>query len=158
MLKRNVVILTIAVVVLGTGAFAWAQGAPERPTTTSSQQPGDEQPKAERKAERRAGRGPGRRAHRPGGRAVHGDLIVRGKDGFENVTFDKGDVVRHDATSVTVKRADGVEVTKAVNGDTRFRGIRSADAIVDGRPALVVSKGDTAVVVAQRSGDAKPRP
>ena len=149
MLKRNVAILTVALVVLGTGAYAWAQGAPERPTT-SSVQPGTGQPKAERAARRMAGRAD--RAHRLGGRAVHGDLVVRGKDGFENVTFDKGEVVRHSATSITVKRADGVEVTKAVNGDTRFRGIESADEVVDGRPALVVSKGDAATVVGQRSG------
>jgi hypothetical protein len=152
MLKRNIAVLTVALVVLGTGALAWAQGAPERPTT-SSPSPDSVQPGAQ-PGERRAGRGHARRAlraRRLGGRAVHGDLIVRSKKGFENVAFDKGEVVRHGATSVTVKRADGVEVTKAVNGDTRFRGIESADQIVDGRPALVVSKGDTATVVAQRS-------
>jgi hypothetical protein len=158
MLKRNIAILTIAVVVLGTGALAWAKGAPERPTTSTAEPSRAQPDRAPAKAERRARRGPARRARRLGGRAVHGDLIVRGKDGFENVTFDKGDVVRHSATSVTVKRADGVEVTKAVDEATRFRGIDSADKIADGRPALVVSKGDTATVVAQRSGDARPRP
>jgi hypothetical protein len=85
-------------------------------------------------------------------------VVVRGREGFENVTFDKGEVVRHGATSVTLKRPDGVEVTKAVNDDTRFRGIGSADELVDGRPALVVSKGDTATLVAQRSGDTPRRP
>ena len=153
MLKRNIVILTIAVVVLGTGAYAWAQGAPERPTT-STIQPGGAQPQARPGAAGRAAR----RARRFAGRAVHGDLIVRGRQGFVNVTFDKGDVVRHSATSITVKRADGVEVTKTIDGSTRFRGIQSADGIVDGRPALVVSKGETAVLVAQRSGDAPARP
>ena len=157
MLKRNIAILTVALVVLGTGALAWAQGAPERPTTTLA--PDREQPKAER----RAARGQARKARqarraRVGGRAVHGDLIVRAKDGFENVAFDKGDVVRHGATSVTVSRADGVEVSKAINGATRFRGIDSVDQIVDGRPALVVSKGDTATLVAQRSRGATAHP
>ncbi len=153
MLKRNIVILTIAAIVLGTGAYAWAQGAPERPTTTSTVEPGGSRPKAGGGAA-----GAARRARRFAGRAVHGDLIVRGKQGFENVTFDKGDVVRHSATSVTLERADGVEVTKAIDGTTRFRGIASAGEIVDGRPALVVSKGDTAVLVAQRSEDAtRPR-
>ena len=152
MLKRNIVVLTIAAVVLGTGAYAWAQGTPERPTT-STVEPGGAAPKAGGGAA-----GPARRARRFAGRAVHGDLIVRGKQGFENVTFDKGDVVRHSVTAVTVKRADGVEVTMAIDGTTRFRGIASAGEIVDGRPALVVSKGDTAVLVAQRSGDATKRP
>ena len=153
MLKRNIVILTIAVVVLGTGAYAWAQGAPERPTT-STLQPGSAQPKAGPGG----ARGVARRAGRFAGRAVHGDRIVRAKQGFENVAFDKGEVVRHSATSVTLKRADGVEVTKAINATTRFRGISSAGEIVDGRPALVVSKGDAAVLVAQRSPDATTRP
>jgi len=153
MLKRNIAVLTIAVVVLGTGAYAWAQGAPERPTTTTLE-PGSAQPKS-----RPGGaRGEARRARRFARRAIHGDLIVRSRQGFENVTFDKGDVVRHSATSITVKRADGVEVTKTIDGSTRFRGIQSADGIVDGRPALVVSKGETAVLVAQRSGDAPARP
>ena len=148
MLKRNIAILTIAVVVLGTGAYAWATGAPSRPTTNAGQTSSDPtngvQPGSGR---RMAGRGP---AGGPFRRAIHGDLIVRAKTGFENVSFDRGDVVRHSATSVTLKRADGVEVTKAVNGDTRFRGIASADKIADNSPAFVVSKGDTAVIVAQR--------
>ena len=152
MLKRNVVVLTIVALVLGFGAFAWAQGEPERPTTSTAE------PKAERsRPERRlhrGQRGPGPDIAR---RAVHGDLIVRGKDGFENVAFDRGEVVRHSATSVTLERGDGVEVTKAINGDTRFKGIASADEIVEG-PALVVSKGDAAGLVAQRSGDAPERP
>ena len=156
MLKRNVVVLTIFALVLGVGAYAWAQGEPERPTTSTAE------PKAEGvRAERRLHRGVrGQRRPGPGmaGRAVHGDLIVRGKDGFENVAFDKGEVVRHSATSITLKRADEVEVTKAINGDTKFKGIASADEIVDGKPALVVSKGDAAGLVAQRSGDAPERP
>jgi hypothetical protein len=151
MLKRNIAIVTIAVVVLGTGAYAWATGAPSRPTTSALE---TNRARSGAPARAAAGRGaaggPFRRAHRLGGRAVHGDLIVRGRTGFENVAFDRGDVVRHSATSVTLKRADGVEVTKAISGDTRFRGIGSVDELVDSRAAIVVSKGDTAVLVAQR--------
>ena len=150
MLKRNIAILTIAVVVLGTGAYAWATGAPSRPTTSALETNRARAGAAQATAGRRAAGGPLRRAHRLGGRAIHGDLIVRGKTGFENVAFDRGDVVRHSATSVTLKRADGVEVTKAISGDTRFRGIASVDNLVDSRAAIVVSKGDTAVLVAQR--------
>ena len=150
MLKRNIAILTIAVVVLGTGAYAWATGAPSRPTTSALETNRARSGAVGAAAGRGAAGGPFRRAHRLGGRAVHGDLIVRGKAGFENVAFDRGDVVRHSATSVTLKRADGVEVTKAISGDTRFRGIASVDELVDSRAAIVVSKGDTAVLVAQR--------
>jgi hypothetical protein len=147
MLKRNIAILTIAVVVLGTGAYAWATGAPSRPTTSALE---SNRARSGAAAGRGAAGRPFRRAHRLGGRAVHGDLIVRGRTGFENVAFDRGDVVRHSATSVTLKRADGVEVTKAISGDTRFRGIASVDNLVDSRAAIVVSKGDAAVLVAQR--------
>jgi hypothetical protein len=155
MLKRNVVVLTIVAVVLGVGAYAWAQGEPERPTTTA------EGSQTERvRPERRLRRGlEGRQARRGArSRAVHGDLIVRGKDGFQNVSFDKGEVVGHSDTSITLKRADGVEVTKAINADTKFKGVGSAGEIVDAKPALVISKGDTAVAVAQRAGDAPARP
>jgi hypothetical protein len=147
MLKRNIAILTIAVVVLGTGAYAWATGAPSRPTTSALE---SNRARSGAASGRGAAGRPFRRAHRLGGRAVHGDLIVRGRTGFENVAFDRGDVVRHSATSVTLKRADGVEVTKAISGDTRFRGIASVDNLVDSRAAIVVSKGDAAVLVAQR--------
>jgi len=160
-LQRNVVMFTIAFVVLGVGAYAWAQGEPERPTTTT------EAPAADgARSERRLGRP--QRVHQRrqqgagvagrAGRAIHGDLIVRGRDGFENVTFDRGEVTSHSATSITLERADGVEVTKAISGDTAFRGIASADEIGDGELALVVSKGETAVAVAQRSGDPPARP
>ena len=68
MLKRNIAIVAIAVVVLGVGAYAWAEGAPARPTTSA--------PAAAVTANGR----PGRAGH-PGlallRRAVHGDVIVR---------------------------------------------------------------------------------
>jgi hypothetical protein len=156
MLKRNVVVLTILAVVLGAGAYAWAQAEPERPTTTADT-PNARRVRPDGALKERLAR---RRAHRRAGprRAIHGDLIVRGKDGFQNVTFDKGEVTAHSDTSITVKRADGVEVTKAVNGETKFKGIASAGEITDGDPALVISKGDAASVVAQRSGDPPERP
>jgi len=96
MLKRNIAILTIAVVVLGTGAYAWATGAPSRPTTNAGQTSSDQTNGVHPGGGRRmAGRGPAggpfRRDHRLGGRAIHGDLIVRAKTGFENVSFDRGD-------------------------------------------------------------------
>jgi hypothetical protein len=122
MLKRNVVVLTILAVVLGAGAYAWAQAEPERPTTTADT-PNARRVRPDGALKERLAR---RRAHRRAGprRAIHGDLIVRGKDGFQNVTFDKGEVTAHSDTSITVKRADGVEVTKAVNGETKFKASR----------------------------------
>ena len=91
-------------------------------------------------------------------RAVHGDLVVRTKDGFENVTLDRGKVTAASASSITIERPDGVSVTKAVNAETRFKGVDSADQLEHGKGALVVSKGDTAVLIAQRSGDAPALP
>jgi hypothetical protein len=91
-------------------------------------------------------------------RAVHGDLVVRTQDGFENVSFDRGKVTAASASSITIERPDGVSVTKAVNPETRFKGIDSAEQLEAGKGALVVSKGDAAVLIAQRSGEAPPAP
>jgi len=142
MLKRNIANVAIADVVLGVGAYAWAEGAPARPTTSP--------PAAALAANGR----PGRAGH-PGlallRRAVHGDVIVKDKAGqFVTVTFDRGKVTSHSDSSITVERPDGPSVTLHLDGSTRYRGITSATDIQDGKGAIVVSKDGTAIVVAQR--------
>ena len=64
MLKRNVVILIIAAVVLGAGAFAWAQGAPDRPSIARRAPRGSLLRACSRRGPRRWSRGP-RRPGRP---------------------------------------------------------------------------------------------
>jgi len=146
MLKRNAAVATVAVLVLGAGAYAWAQGSPSRPTTSTTAAPADGRPNRPAR--------PGR-AGRAGllRRVVHGDLIVRGKDGFQNVTYDRGKVTDASVTSVTIMRPDHQSVTKTIDGSTQFKGIKDASQLQKDKPAIVVSKGNTAVVVAQRSAD-----
>lgn len=149
MFKRNAAVLLIAGLVLGGGAYAWAQGAPERPTTTTAQ---SDQPNPERSGRARHGRkGGGAHLHH----AIHGDLLVpnQARDGFENVTFDRGEVTAVSASSITVKRPDGQSVTKAIDANTKFRGANSASEVQTGKPAMVVSKGNTATQVAQPTGE-----
>ena len=86
--------------------------------------------------------------------------FVRGQsgNGFENVTFDRGEVTAVSASSITVKRPDGQSVTKAIDANTKFRGVQSAGDVKTGKPALVVSKGTTATMVGQPNRDRQAPP
>src|SRR5205085_8201634 len=78
MLKRNLAVLVLTGALLAGGAFAWAQtgdGSPTAPTTA---------PNAQQAPGQRGQRG--QRANGYLKRVVHGDLVVRGKDGFQNVS------------------------------------------------------------------------
>ncbi|HVM02487.1 MAG TPA: hypothetical protein VM263_07435 [Acidimicrobiales bacterium] len=91
----------------------------------------------------------------PLGRAVHGTLTVPdGEGGWQEVTFDRGTVDEAtDGSRIVLDRPDGPTVTVALTPDTEYHGIADAAAIVEGRPALVVSRDGTALHVAQRDGD-----
>jgi hypothetical protein len=92
------------------------------------------------------------------GRAVHGDLIVRNREGgFEKVTVDRGTVTAVDGDSITLHRPDDVDVTLKLNDQTRYAGVDGASAVQKDKPAMVVSKDGTATVVMQRDPD-QPRP
>ena len=146
MFKRMAAVL-VGTLVLAGGAYAYAA---EAPTTTS--------PPAGSAAAATPAARPDHDRRGPLRRAVHGDLVVRTKDGFENVTFDRGKVTAVSPSSITIERPDGVSVTKAVNAETKFKGVDSAEQVEQGKGALVVSKGDAAVLIAQRSGDAPAVP
>lgn len=84
-------------------------------------------------------------------RGVHGDTIVKGKDGqWVTITWDRGEVTAASATSVTLARKDGVSVTIKLDATTTFHGISDATGLRTGEPALVISKAGTATQVAQR--------
>ena len=149
MLKRNLAVVLVASVVLGAAAFAWAEGGPSRPrlamaTVTDPDSTPVPRPCGPRATGRRAPGGPGVLR-----RAIHGDLVVPGEQGFQNVSFDRGTVTAASPSSVTVQRPDGTSVTKSVDSSTRFRGVKSATDLHAGAPALVVSKGDVAIAVFQ---------
>jgi len=142
-LKQKIVGLAVAgAVVLGTGgAVAWAQtGGGSSPSTApaSATQPADVPARALRPLARRA---------------VHGDVVVKAKDGsYVTVTFDRGTVTAASATSVTLQRPDTNQpVTLAVDTNTKVHGVASAADLKVGQDAVVVSRSGTATQIFQRA-------
>ena len=150
MLKRNLAILALAVALVGGGAVAWAQTSDgsSSPPTTGQQAPAAQQGPAH----------PGQRGQRGQSangllrRVVHGDLIVRGKDGFQNVTYDRGKEDGVSDNTLTITRPDDKKVSVKLTGDTTYRGVQDASQLQAGKQTIVVSKDGNALVVGQRSG------
>ena len=152
MLKRNLAVLVLGAVLLGGGALAWAQtsdGSSSAPTVAPTAQQAPDQPGNQ------AGNQPGRKGGRAGilRRVVHGDLIVRGKDGFQNVTYDRGKEDGVSGDTLTITRPDDKKVSVKLTSDTKYRGVKDASQLQAGKPTLVVSKDGNALIVGQRSGD-----
>jgi hypothetical protein len=92
---------------------------------------------------------------------VHGEATVRARGGgFATYAWQRGSVSTASATSVTVRSADGMSWTWAVNSDTKVRknGAKSTgSALTSGDTVFVVGRpGDTArtaqgVVVPKRT-------
>jgi hypothetical protein len=142
MLKRNLAILVLAVTLLGGGAYAWAQtsdGSPTAPTTAPS---GQQAP---------AAKGKGGRANGVLRRVVHGDLIVRGKDGFQNVIYDRGKEDGVSNNTLTITRPDNKQVSVKLTSDTKYKGVKDASQLQAGKQTLVVSKDGNALIVGQRA-------
>jgi hypothetical protein len=89
-------------------------------------------------------------------RVVHGDVIVRTKNGFESLTVDRGTLQSKDGGTVTVKRPDGPTVTVKVDDKTRYPGAGSLADLQTDKPVTVISKDGTALSV--RQGQAKAGP
>jgi len=145
MLKRNLAVLVLVGALLAGGAYAWAQtsdGSPSAPTTANS---GQQAPNGQ------AGGKAGARGILQ--RVVHGDLIVRGKDGFQNVTYDRGKEDGVSDNTLTITRPDGKKVSVKLTSDTKYRGVKDASQLQAGKQTLVLSKDGNALMVAQRSGD-----
>jgi hypothetical protein len=141
MIKKLAAAAITGGLVLGADTFAYAEtgSSPSSSSTPSARVAGG------------AGLG------RPGAllrRVEHGDLTIKTKNGTEQVTLDRGKVTAVSATSITIQPPDGQAVTIAIDTSTRFRGVDGAGSIKTGKPAIVVSKAGTAVIVAQRAGRA----
>src|SRR4051812_11857548 len=146
MLKRNLAVLVLAAALIGGGAVAWAQ------TTDSSPTAPTQTPNAQQAGPR--SRHP--RAAALMGRVVHGDLVVRGRDGaFENVTYDRGTLDGVSGDTLNLTRPDGKKVSVKVTSDTKFRGVANASELKAGKQTLVTSRDGKALTVAQRPGDKK---
>ncbi len=143
MLKRNLAVLVLVGALLGGGAYAWAQTSDTSPAAPTTAPSGQQAPA-------------NGRAHRANGvlrRVVHGDLIVRGKNGFQNVTYDRGKEDGVSDNTLTITRPDGKKVSVKLTPDTKYRGVKDASQLQAGKPTLVLSKDGNALMVGQRSGD-----
>ncbi|MEY2566533.1 MAG: hypothetical protein QOE35_1062 [Actinomycetota bacterium] len=140
---KNIAAVAVAVIGLTAGAVGWAtagpsdSGTPAATTTTTAAA---------------ANRPEGGRGVEVLRRTVHGDLVVKQGDGFETVTFDRGMVTSVDASSLSLHRPDGVDVTVTLNDQTRYVGVSGAGGVQKDKPVTVISKDGTARIVAQRDG------
>lgn len=113
----------------------------------------DPQPDSRAKPDRRGQRG--KFAERLGrgnrfglrGRVVHGEFVVRTKDGFKTAFVHKGEVTAVSATSITIKSADGFTKAYAVTDETKVRSKGKVGAISD------VEVGEVALVGGIRDGE-----
>jgi hypothetical protein len=160
-IKKHTAVLVVAGLVLGGGAVAYAADSPARPTVSLDQAAAAASPDGLSSLGSQAGAGAqaGVRAGRRGPaarsgmallrRTVHGDLVVRTKDGFQHVTYDRGKLASASGTTLTLTRPDGVTVTVTVNDQTKYRGVTGFGQLQTGWPTLVLSKDGVALVVAQ---------
>ena len=130
----------VAAGVLGTAGVAAATSSDSAPapsasaTPSSSAAPSSDHPRAKRAKRALIGRG------------MHGEWVVKGKDG-KPVTLEtiRGTVSAVSSSSVTVKAEDGFTATFATNADTKVRG-GGADSLGD------VKAGAKAAVIGVKSG------
>ena len=161
MMRERIAAVLVAALGLTGGAAAWAQADPEDPqvggTQTQAQQaqPQETQPQ---EGDEPPAQGEGSRKRGPGGpgllgRAIHGNLIVRGEDGaWQNVIVDRGTVTAINEASIEIERPDGQKVTAALDENTRYGPDRDRTDIKTGQPAMVVQKDGKALMVAQKDG------
>lgn len=145
MLKRNVGVVLVAALVLGVGAYAWAEGGPAGPSVTSST------PSASSAPTDGSGKGVVRqRLRQLARRTYHGALDVWVDGQTREVTIDKGKLASHDTDSVTITDPTGATHEFPITSDTKVRGAGGDRELVDGRGTLVVSEGGVTKAIVQR--------
>jgi len=142
MLKKIVIAGSAAAVVLGAGTAALAVSgstSPSSPSSSSSTAAGKAKAGHAKRSELR--------------RALHASWVTRdGKNSTSYVTHDaiRGQVTAVSATSITVKAADNVSETYALNSSTKVHS--RADGKGKAGTISEVKSGDTVVVLGTGSG------
>lgn len=140
---RNRAALWTAAGVLGAGLTA---GGVANAVATPSPSPGAGKPAAGAKAGHAKHQGKGQRLERVAAHVLHGDVVVRAKEGYRTVALQRGIVVSASPTSLQLRSADGFTATYAVNADTFIRkGHKSGQS-------SELAAGDSVMVLATRSG------
>lgn len=138
MLRTIVIGAVGAAVVSGTGAGALALSSSPSPATpsSSSTSAATHSGKAQRRAVLKA----------IARRAVHGSVVVRGRDGaFVTVDFGRGTVQALSPTSLTVSTADGQSLTFTLNSSTKYH--ERTNGKGEKTTYSAVHNGDTVLVV-----------
>ena len=146
-MRRRIIAGVIVAAGLATAGIAYADNQPADPTVaiTRAAATGDAAPAA---AGGKAGVMKG---------AIHGDLLVRDRDGStRTVTFDRGKVTSVSASAITIERPDGVSVTKDVTDQTVFKGT-PREQLAAGAPVIVVSEGQAATHVVSKRARAEAK-
>ena len=128
----------VAAGVLGTAGVA-AATSDSSPAPSAAAAPSSSAPKADHPRAKRAKRA-------LIGRGMHGEWVVKGKDGKPvTLVTVRGTVTAVGSSSVTVKAEDGFTATFAANSDTKVRG--GADSLGE------VKAGAKGAVVGVKSGN-----
>jgi hypothetical protein len=148
--KKIAAAAVVGFVGLGAGAAAWAtEGSSAAPAAATA--PAGSTAAAGAKA----GGKKGGVALRILKRADHGTIEIKVKGAtsatptWQTFTFDKGSVTTISATSITVARPDGQSTTLTIGATTKFRGVTTWQAVLTGKPVLVISENGTATQVIQ---------
>ena len=144
-MRRRIVAAVIVAAGLATAGIAYAENQPPDPSVavTRAAATGEASPAAA------GGKGGVLKG------AIHGDLLVRSKDGStRTVTCDRGKVTSVSGTAVTIERPDGVSVSKDITDQTVFNGT-PRDKLQSGTPVIVVSEGQTATHVVSKGARAQ---
>ncbi len=143
--------LAVTGIALAAPTFTQATTSAASPSPSGSAGPEGKPGKADRPGKGpRPGKGNGGAHLRALGRMLHGEAVVRDKDGkFVTVYTQRGEVTAVSATSITLKSADGFVSTYAINAETKIGKERTAGEIAD------IKVGDEAGVVAVKSGGSK---
>jgi hypothetical protein len=132
--------------VLGTAGVAAATAGPGTPAPAASSAPSSSAPAPADKD--KADKKKHKHARAAIGRGLHGEWVVKGKDGkYVTLVSVRGQVTAVGPAGVTVKAEDGFTATFATNADTKVRGADAkslADVKVGAKGAVVgVKSGNT---------------
>lgn len=131
-----------AAAVVGTAGVAAATA----PDPSGSPAPTASAPDTGKTAPGRAAERHGKLKHRALARGLHGEFVVKGKDGaYVTIVSVRGEVTAVSATSITFKAEDGFTATYAVSSETKVRG-KDVDKIAE------VKVGDKGGAVGTKSG------
>jgi hypothetical protein len=129
----------LSVVALGAGGVAYA-------TSPSATTPAATTPAATVAKTARLGLGWNRPWARLVRHTVHAQLVVKTKNGYETVIVNRGTLESVSATSLTLKRPDGLVITTHISSSTRFRGV-SESKLAAGDRVVTVQIGGADVLV-----------